>query len=142
HGSRFGGHALFIKDKRLHYVYNFLGIKPEQKFVSPELGPGKYVLGMEFVRQSAGKYHESIGRTKLYVNDKVVAEGPMKTQSGKFTLTGDGQCVGYDSGDSVSQDYRTPGEFKGGTILGVGVTTEKAQYIDLEKEAVGAFARD
>jgi hypothetical protein len=25
-GSRFGGHALFIKDKKLHYVYNFLGI--------------------------------------------------------------------------------------------------------------------
>src|SRR5262249_51643452 len=22
HGSRFGGHALFIKDKKLHYVYN------------------------------------------------------------------------------------------------------------------------
>ncbi|MCJ7796580.1 MAG: arylsulfatase, partial [Thermoleophilia bacterium] len=36
HGSRFGGHSLFMKDKKLHYVYNFLGIKPEQKFVSPE----------------------------------------------------------------------------------------------------------
>src|SRR5262249_41886145 len=34
HGSRFGGHSLFIKDKKLYYVYNFLGIQPEQKFVS------------------------------------------------------------------------------------------------------------
>src|SRR6185369_9151726 len=34
HGSRFGGHALFIKGRKLYYVYNFLGIKPEQKFVS------------------------------------------------------------------------------------------------------------
>ena len=33
HGSRFGGHALFLKDRRLHYVYNFLGIAPEQDFV-------------------------------------------------------------------------------------------------------------
>ena len=32
HGSRFGGHALFIKDKKLYYVYNFLGIAPEQTF--------------------------------------------------------------------------------------------------------------
>jgi hypothetical protein len=40
HGSRFGGHALFIKDHKLHYVYNFLGIKPEQKFVSGKLKPG------------------------------------------------------------------------------------------------------
>jgi arylsulfatase len=142
HGSRFGGHSLFIKDRRLHYVYNFLGMKPEQKFVSPELKPGKYVLGMEFTRESAGKYHESIGRTKLYVNEKVVAEGPMKTQAGKFTLSGDGLCVGRDSGDAVSGEYRSPGEFKGGTILGVGVTVEKKQYLDLEKEAAGAFARD
>jgi arylsulfatase len=42
HGSRFGGHALFIKDHKLYYVYNFLGIKPEQKFVSSEaLKPGE-----------------------------------------------------------------------------------------------------
>ena len=41
HGSRFGGHALFIKDRKLHYVYNFLGIKPEQTFVSPELAAGQ-----------------------------------------------------------------------------------------------------
>ena len=53
HGSRFGGHALFIKDGKLHYVYNFLGIKPEQKFVSEELAPGKHALGMEFVREKS-----------------------------------------------------------------------------------------
>jgi arylsulfatase A-like enzyme len=45
HGSRFGGHSLFLKDKKLHYVYNFLGIKPEQQFVSTEPKPGKYTLG-------------------------------------------------------------------------------------------------
>jgi arylsulfatase len=142
HGSRFGGHALFIKDKKLYYVYNFLGIKPEQKFISPELKPGKYTLGMEFNRESAGPHHESIGTTKLYVNDKVVAEGPMHAQVGKFTLCGDGLCVGHDSADAVSEEYKTPGEFKGGIILGVGVTVEQAQYLNLEKEAAGAFARD
>ena len=142
HGSRFGGHTLFIKDKRLCYVYNFLGIKPEQKFVSPELKPGKHVLGMEFTREDKGKFGESIGKTKLYVDDKVVAEGPMKTQPGKFTLSGDGLCVGRDSGDAVSQEYTTPGEFSGGTILGVGVSIEKKQYLDLETIAAGAFAAD
>ena len=97
---------------------------------------------MEFIREKAGTYHESLGRAKLYVNDKAVAEGPMKTQPGKFTLSGDGLCVGRDSGDAVSEEYQTPGEFKGGTILGVGVTVEKAQYLDLEKLAAGAFAAD
>ena len=143
HGSRFGGHSLFIKDKRLYYVYNFLGIKPEQKFVSTtELKPGKYSLGMEFERSGAGEHGESLGKTKLYVNDKVEAEGDMKTQLGKFTLSGDGLCIGRDSGDAVSEEYTTPGEFKGGQILGVGVTVEKAQYLDLEKLAAAAFAVD
>jgi arylsulfatase len=136
HGSRFGGHALFIKDRRLYYVYNFLGIKPEQVFKSSvPLKPGKYTLGMEFIREDAGKYGESLGTTKLYVDDKVVAEGPMRTQPAKFTLSGDGLCVGYDSGDAVSSLYEPPGEFKGGEIQGVGVTVEGTPYVDLETEA-------
>jgi len=142
HGSRFGGHSLFIKDKKLHYVYNFLGIPPEQKFVSPELKPGTYTLGMEFTREKAGQYHESLGSTNLYVNDEVVAKGPMRAQVGKFTLSGDGLCVGRDSGDAVSQEYKSPGTFKGGTILGVGVSVEKTVYLDLEKMAAAAFAVD
>jgi arylsulfatase A-like enzyme len=142
HGSRFGGHALFIKDKKLYYVYNFLGIKPEQQFISGELKLGKYTLGMEFTREGMGKFHESLGQTKLYVNEKVVTEGPMRAQVGKFTLCGDGLCIGYDSADAVSVEYKAPGKFKGGTILGVGVTVEKAQYLDLEKIAAAAFAVD
>ncbi len=142
HGSRFGGHALFIKDMKLHYVYNFLGIKPEQKFVSGPLKPGKNTLGMEFMRDHAGEHGESIGKATLYVNEEVAAQGDMKTQLGKFTLSGDGLCIGRDSGDAVSEEYLTPGAFTGGTIKFVGVTVEKGQYIDLEKLAAGAMAVD
>jgi arylsulfatase len=142
HGSRFGGHSLFLKDRKLFYVYNFLGIKPEQKFISPELAPGKYTLGMEFTREGAGPHKESTGTTKLWVNDKVVREGPMRAQVGKFTLGGDGLCIGYDSEDSVSEEYKGSSPFHGGTILGVAITHEKAQYLDLETLAAGAFAAD
>ena len=142
HGSRFGGHTLFIKNKKLHYVYNFLGIKPEQKFVSAELKPGKYTLGFEFTKEKDGKYHESLGKGKLYVNEKVVAEGPMRAQVGKFTLAGDGLCIGRDSGDNVSEEYKSPAEFKGGTILGVAVNIGKQQYVDLEHKAAALLAVD
>jgi len=142
HGSRFGGHALFIKDGKLHYVYNFLGIKPEQKFVSKPLIPGKHALGMSFVREKSGKYGESIGKTQLYVDNKVVAEGPMRTQTGHFTLCGDGLCVGFDSADKVSQEYDAPYTFTDGTILGVAIDVSEEMYLDLEREAVAALARD
>ncbi|WP_370980023.1 sulfatase-like hydrolase/transferase [Agaribacterium sp. ZY112] len=136
HGSRFGGHSLFIKDGKLNYVYNFLGIDPEQKFTSKEkLKPGTYTVGVEFIKESTGKHKESIGKAKLYIDDKVVAEGSMRTQPGKFTLSGDGLCVGYDSGDAVSKEYNSPGRFTGGEIQGVAVTVEGEAYADLEQEA-------
>jgi arylsulfatase len=138
HGSRFGGHSLFLKDKKLYYVYNFLGIRPEQQLVSSEtLTPGKYVLGVEFTREKTGEHGESVGTAKLYVNDKVVAQGPLRTQLGKFTLAGDGLCVGYDSGDAVSQAYKTPGRFTGGDIQLVEVAVDAAQYVDREVELRG-----
>jgi arylsulfatase len=127
---------LFIKNRNLYYVYNFLGIKPEQVFVSNRtLSPGSYTLGMEFTRESAGEFGESMGNTELYIDEEVVAEGPMKTQPAKFTLSGDGLCVGYDSGDAVSELYESPGEFEGGTIQFAGVTVEGEPYINLELEA-------
>ena len=143
HGSRFGGHSLFIKDKKLYYVYNFLGIKPEQQFVSAGTEARQvHARAWSSRERRPGQYKESLGTTKLYVNDKVVAEGPMRAQVGKFTLSGDGLCVGRDSGDAVSEEYKSPGTFKGGTILGVGVRVEKEQYLDLEKIAAAAYAVD
>ncbi|HME49069.1 arylsulfatase [Mycobacterium sp.] len=142
HGSRFGGHALFIKDKKLHYVYNFLGIKPEQEFISEELTPGRHALGMEFVREATGEHGESLGSTTLYVDDQAAAKASMRAQAGPFTLAGDGLCVGFDSGDNVSQHYQNPGTFTGGTILGVAVDVSDEAYLDLEKEAARAFSLD
>ncbi len=66
----------------------------------------------------------------------------MKTQPGKFTLSGDGLCIGYDSGDAVSEQYTTPGRFTGCNVDFVGVTVEELDYLDLEKMAAVALALD
>jgi len=95
---------------------------------------------MEFSKEKTGEYNESIGTMKLYVNDKMVAQGPIRAQIGKFTLVGDGLCVGWDSGDPVSELYKSPGEFKGGNISFVTVSTEGKQYLDLEKDAQRMWA--
>ncbi len=59
---------------------------------------------------------------------------------GIVTLSGDGLCIGRDSGDNVSQEYKSPGTFTGGTIQAVEVNVGKEQYVDLEMAAVAAFA--
>ena len=58
---------------------------------------GKYALGVEFNREQAGQHGEPLGTSRLYVNNDVVAEGPMRAQIGTFTPCGDGPCVGFDS---------------------------------------------
>jgi arylsulfatase len=142
HGSRFGGHSLFILENRLHYVYNFLGIRPEQEFTSDPLTPGDHTLGVEFVRENAGEHGESLGTATLYVDDEPVDSGPMRAQVGKFTLSGDGLCVGYDSADPVSRRYSGSFPFHGGELLGVAIDVSAEQYLDLEREAAAAMARE
>lgn len=142
HGSRFGGHTLFIKDDRLNYVYNFLGIPPEQTFTSEELTPGPHTVGVDFVRESAGEHGESVGTATLYIDDRAVASGPMRAQVGKFTLCGDGLCVGWDSADPVSRQYGNPFPFTGGKLLGVGIDVSTEQYRDLELEAAAMLSRE
>ena len=60
-----------------YYVYNFLGIPPEQQFVvRGARSPGKYMLGVEFTKERIGEHHESIGTTKLYVERQGRGRGP------------------------------------------------------------------
>jgi arylsulfatase A-like enzyme len=141
-GSRFGGQALFIKDRRLHFVYNFLGQKPEQHFESDPLTPGDYVVGMEFVKEKVGEHGESNGIARLYVDDQVVVEGALRTQSGHFALCGEGSSIGRDTGDSVSKQYTPYFPFEGGTIVQVEITSRDDGYLDLEKQLAAALARD
>ena len=55
------------------------------------------------------------------MNGEVVATGTMRTQPGKFTLSGDGLCIGWDSADPVSPDYQAPFRFTGGQIRFVAI---------------------
>ena len=56
HGSHFGGHTLYVKDNRLHYVYNFVGML-EQKIVRDRGLPvgDNLIVSAEFVKDSEGK---------------------------------------------------------------------------------------
>jgi hypothetical protein len=47
-------------------------------------------------------------------------------------------CVGFDSGDNVTEQYENPGTFTGGTILRVAIDVSDEAYLDLECEAAGA----
>ena len=140
-GSRFGGHCLYVKDRRLCYVYNFLGIT-EQKFVSGiDIPTGSVILGAEFTKETEQPKGVANGMLRLYINEDIVAEGQMKTQPGRFGLTG-GFVIGRSTPDAVSHDYGAPFEFRGGLIKRVSINLTGEHYVDEEAEARAMLARE
>jgi len=155
HGSRFGGHTLYINNAgQLVYLYNFLGIEDRQyKVVHPtvvsSLSSGEYTFVADFVIEDGyleseeydDTYPDYKGNLNLsYVNggtSSAVETGVIYTQPGKFTLSGDGLCVGYDSADAITNyiGLKHKGEFEGGRIKYVEVTTIGKPIVNPEAEA-------
>jgi arylsulfatase A-like enzyme len=145
HGSRFGGHALYVKDNRLHYVYNFVGSFAQKIVATEDVPTGEnLVLSANFDKDGEDPPGVSTGILSLYYGDAKVGEGRIKTQPGKFSIAGEGLCVGRDSGEPVTDDYpgTPPWPFTGGTIRRVAVDVSGEPYVELEREAVAMLARE
>ncbi len=145
HGSLFGGHALYVKDNRLHYVYNWVGMF-EQKIVATEDLPigENLILSASFDKAGEEPPGVANGTLSLWHGDKKVGEAQIKTQPGKFMIAGEGLCVGRDGGSGVTADYpgTEPFRFTGGAIRRVAVDVSGEPYIDLEREAQAMLMRE
>jgi arylsulfatase A-like enzyme len=144
-GSRFGGHALYVKDNRLHYVNSFVGMFEQQIVATEDLPTGdNLILSASFDKDGDDPPPVATGILSLYHGDAKVGEGRIKTQPGGFMIAGEGLAIGRDVGDPVTGDY--PGErpyrFTGGTIHRVAVDVSGEPYIDLEREAQGMLMRE
>lgn len=143
HGSRFGGHSLFIKDGHVTYAYNFLGIPPEDRISAPVPTDGKHILGVEFTKERMGEHREAIGPLRLYIDGDVAAEQEIRTVLGHFSLCGEGLCIGYDSGDAVTKAYAGDRfDFTGGKLVKVVFDVADDAYVDVENHLAAAMARD
>jgi len=143
HGGVGGGHSMYIADGRLHYVYNWLGDAIQKISSSSAVPAGRHVFTAEFVKDGVDPDTRSAtGTLTLYIDMKKVGEGRIMTQPGFFALTGDGLCVGRDSGSPVSPDYAAPFAFTGGTIERVVIDVSGERYIDHEKEVAAWIMRD
>ncbi|HEY3386428.1 MAG TPA: hypothetical protein VGK46_07955, partial [Saprospiraceae bacterium] len=133
-GSRFGGYSLYVKDGKINFVYNFLGIGPEQKLSTSLPANGRHTFGVEFVKEKMSDKMETLGTMKLYVDGKVVGETSARTQSGHYALCGEGLCIGYDSGDAVSKNYTNKFPFTKGEIHKVVFAVGEDSFADVENK--------
>ena len=139
HGARFGGHALYVKDNRLHYVYDFVGALEQKVVADEDLPTGEnLILSASFDKQGEDPPGVATGTLSLYHGEDKVGEATIKTQPGKFVIGGEGLCVGRDS------DYpgTMPWNFTGGIIKRVAVDVSGDPYVDLEREAAAMLMRE
>jgi arylsulfatase len=137
HGGVAGGHSLYLKDRRLKYVFNWVGTHLQTIEADRDITPGRHVLAVDFVVQGPNtdpKQPGFAGTATLYIDNEPVGAGDVVTQPGNFCLIGDGICVGRDSASPVTPDYADRGTFSftGGTIDKVVVDVTGDKYVDHE----------
>ena len=141
-GSRFGGYSMFVKNGKVTFVYNFLGIPPEQRLTCDAPQIGTHIIGVEFIKDRIGESNEALGKMTLYLDENVVDSGSFRVQTGHYALAGEGLAIGYDSGDAVSSAYKPRFPFAGGRIVKVIYDVAEDIYLDLERKLAAAMARD
>ncbi len=141
-GGVSGGYVLFVKDGRLHYLHNYLGLHEYTVSSSDNVPHGRTQLRYEFEptgppEMAAGKGSPGLGQ--LYFDGKLVGEA-------KFEMTVpiifgiEGLSCGYDFGESVSGHYKAPFRFTG-TIHTVTVDVSGELIQDEEAESRLLMAR-
>ena len=114
HGSHFGGHTLYVKDNRLHYVYNFVGMLEQKIVASEDLPVGdNLILSAAFVKDGEDAPGVCTGILSLYHGEKKVGEGQIKTQPGDLRAL----RVGTDR--RAQRSRRSPYDYPGERPVGL-----------------------
>ena len=147
HGGVAGGHSFYIKDRNLHYAFNWLGAAMQTVSGTDEITTGSHVYTVEFLSEGPNDDPDMPGfkgTATLYIDDRAVGNGTVVTQPGPFCLIGDGICVGRDSASPVSPDYADRGTFpfNGGIIDRVIVDVSGEKFVDHEATVRGWFIKD
>jgi arylsulfatase A-like enzyme len=123
-GGNFGGWSLYVKEGKLRYAYNWLGMEMYDIAAETALPTGKVTIGYQF--QKTGKQPFGAGGTgTLTVNGKVVGTKELpKTIPFAYWPHNEGLTCGYDNLTPVTTAYQTPNRFTA-TIRKVVVDVQK-----------------
>ena len=143
-GSRFGGHALYVKNGRLRYVNNFVGSEEQVVDASKDVPVGENVFLSASFEKTGQEADRTNGTLSLYYGEEKVGEGEVHTQMGAFAIAGSSLYVGRQKGEPVTDDYpgEAPYSFTGGTLKEIAIDVSGESFVDLEREAALMLRRE
>ena len=113
-GGAFGGWALYAREGRMKYCYNFLGINRSYTESTTPLPPGKHQVRMEFAYDGGGPAKG--GNVTLYVDGNEVGTGRIEATEPMVFSMDETTDVGHESGSTVSDEYTAETSKFNGTI--------------------------
>ena len=143
HGARFGGHALYVKDRKLKYVYNFVGCN-EQIVESTQRDPDGQGDPRRVVR-ARGRLDARDRHALALHRRREGRRGPDHDAAGQLLARRRGAQRRQGSRPSRSPTTtpaRSPFAFTGGTIKEAVVDVSGEHYVDLELEALAMMKRE
>ncbi len=143
HGGNDAGYALFIQDRRLRWVHNYVA-KEYPTVVSTEPVPeGRHQLRFEFEATAPPDFttgRGSPGIAQLYIDGRLVGHADVPVTTPLSLGLASGLRVGRAPGSPVCPDYRPPFEFPG-TIHSVTVDVSGDLVVDDEATVRMLLAR-
>jgi arylsulfatase A-like enzyme len=115
-GGNSGGYSLYVKDHKLHYAYNFLGIQQYHLTSDATLTDGRHELRFEFEPTGKPDFAHGKGtpaRAQLYVDGKLAGQTNLPVTIPLDIGITDGLTCGRDDGSTVTTDYQAPFAFNG-----------------------------
>jgi len=135
-GGVVGGYALYIKDGKPTYEYNWFTQSRYKIASSERLTPGDVAIRVDFKYDGGGIGKG--GTVSLFVNDKKVGEGRVeKTVLGRYSAD-ETFDIGRDTGSPVSADYSSPNAFTG-KLKQVNITLGASTLSDEEQKTEHAI---
>lgn len=141
-GGICGGWSFYVKDGKLKYCYNLLGIHRFYTEGTTVLTPGEHTVRMEFAYEGGGPGKG--GRIALYLDGRKDGEGGVAATEPVLFSADDTCDVGVDAGSPISEDYGSQGNAFNGDVKGVLIEAGDDSYthmIDAEQVVHMLLAR-
>ena len=106
-GGRFGGWAVYVKDGRLAFVYNVLGIQEFTTVADEPVPAGRHQLRMEFAYDGGGLAKG--GDVTLFHDGEPVGSGRVGATQPMIFSADETTDIGYETGTTVTPDYTARG---------------------------------
>ncbi|MCW5806022.1 MAG: arylsulfatase [Deltaproteobacteria bacterium] len=115
-GGSSGGYSLYVKDEKLHYAYNYLGVQEFRVETDAALPAGRHELRFEFEPTGAPDIAHgkgTPGKAQLYVDGKLAGEAELPVTIPVNIGITEGLTCGRDDGSVVTTAYEAPFTFTG-----------------------------